>query len=81
MPKRTLEADFLKASGVEPRVGEPGVDITRRIYLVGFMGCGKSTFGAALAKRLRWQFVGARAVSACGMIELPWISMARRSLT
>ena len=57
MPKRTLEADFLKAIGVEPRVGEPGVDITRRIYLVGFMGCGKSTVGAALAKRLRWQFV------------------------
>jgi shikimate kinase len=28
-----------------------------RIYLVGFMGCGKSTVGALLAERLRWRFV------------------------
>ena len=34
------------ASGREPR----------RIVLVGFMGCGKSTVGAALAARLGWGF-------------------------
>jgi shikimate kinase len=28
----------------------------RRIVLVGFMGCGKSTVGAALARRLGWGF-------------------------
>jgi shikimate kinase len=28
-----------------------------RIYLVGFMGAGKSTVGRALARRLSWQFV------------------------
>ena len=28
-----------------------------RIYLVGFMGAGKSTVGRALARRLRWSFV------------------------
>ena len=28
-----------------------------RIYLVGFMGAGKSTVGRALARRLRWPFV------------------------
>jgi shikimate kinase len=27
------------------------------IYLVGFMGCGKSTIGAALADRIGWRFV------------------------
>lgn len=28
-----------------------------RIYLVGFMGAGKSTVGRALARRLRWPFL------------------------
>ncbi len=28
-----------------------------RIYLVGFMGAGKSTIGSALAARLRWEFI------------------------
>ena len=28
----------------------------QRIVLVGFMGCGKSTVGAALARRLGWRF-------------------------
>ena len=27
------------------------------IYLVGFMGCGKSTVGAALAEQIGWRFV------------------------
>ena len=30
---------------------------TPGIYLVGFMGCGKSTVGQALAERLGWPFV------------------------
>lgn len=29
--------------------------MTDKIYLVGFMGCGKSTVARALARRLRWQ--------------------------
>ena len=29
---------------------------TPGIYLVGFMGCGKSTVGGALAERLGWSF-------------------------
>lgn len=29
----------------------------RLIFLVGFMGCGKTTVGQALARRLGWQFV------------------------
>lgn len=28
-----------------------------RLFLVGFMGCGKSTLGRLLAERLRWEFV------------------------
>ena len=28
-----------------------------RIYLVGFMGCGKSTVGRSLAQELDWDFV------------------------
>jgi shikimate kinase len=31
--------------------------IPERIYLVGFMGCGKSTVGTVLAERLGWRFV------------------------
>jgi shikimate kinase len=27
------------------------------VYLVGFMGCGKSTVGQQLARRLAWRFV------------------------
>jgi len=29
----------------------------QRIYLVGFMGCGKSTLGKALAKSMSWTFL------------------------
>lgn len=29
----------------------------KRIYLLGFMGCGKSTLGRALAKSLGWTFI------------------------
>lgn len=29
----------------------------KRIYLVGFMGCGKSTLGKALARSMGWQFI------------------------
>lgn len=29
----------------------------KRIYLLGFMGCGKSTVGQILAKKLRWSFL------------------------
>src|SRR5688572_18276814 len=38
---------------------EPGVPsraLPQRIVLVGFMGCGKSTVGAELARRLGWGF-------------------------
>ncbi|MGZ4790086.1 MAG: shikimate kinase [Terriglobales bacterium] len=31
--------------------------MTRAIFLVGFMGAGKSTVGAALARRLKWAFI------------------------
>ena len=34
-----------------------GVASCGHIYLAGFMGCGKSTVGSALASRLRWRFV------------------------
>ena len=30
---------------------------TPGLYLVGFMGCGKTTVGRVLADRLGWQFV------------------------
>lgn len=30
---------------------------SEKIYLLGFMGCGKSTFGKKLAKKLDWTFV------------------------
>ncbi len=33
------------------------VDPARRLYLVGFMGAGKSTVGRLVAKRLEWRFV------------------------
>jgi shikimate kinase len=32
------------------------IPIRRRLYLVGFMGCGKSTVGRLLAQRLGWRF-------------------------
>ncbi len=28
-----------------------------KVFLIGFMGCGKSTFGKKLAKQLNWDFV------------------------
>ena len=30
--------------------------MARRVYLVGYMGCGKSTLGKELSKRLGWSF-------------------------
>lgn len=39
-----------------PRV-DVTVDSPRRLYLVGFMGAGKSTVGRTLADRLGWDFV------------------------
>ena len=33
-----------------------------RIYLIGFMGCGKSTFGRRLAKKLEYDFIDMDAV-------------------
>lgn len=33
------------------------VDNVERIFLIGFMGCGKSTIGRLLAQRMEWQFV------------------------
>lgn len=33
----------------------PGGDAVRRVVLVGFMGSGKSSVGAALARRLGWE--------------------------
>ena len=30
---------------------------TPGIYLIGFMGCGKTTVGQRLAARLKWDFV------------------------
>lgn len=29
----------------------------KRVYMIGFMGVGKTTIGKALAKRIRWRFV------------------------
>lgn len=31
--------------------------MARRVFLVGFMGCGKSSFGRRLASELRWRWV------------------------
>ena len=28
-----------------------------KVFLIGFMGCGKSTFGRKLAKQLEWEFI------------------------
>lgn len=34
-----------------------GTSSVKAIYLVGFMGCGKTTVGLRLARRLAWKFV------------------------
>ena len=33
-----------------------GPHSTRRVFLIGFMGAGKSSVGKALARRLKWKF-------------------------
>ena len=33
-----------------------GLHPTRRVFLIGFMGAGKSTVGKTLARRLKWKF-------------------------
>lgn len=33
------------------------IPIRRRVFLLGFMGCGKTTVGGLLARRLGWRFV------------------------
>jgi shikimate kinase len=33
------------------------LSIPNAVFLVGFMGCGKSTVGACLAQRLAWKFI------------------------
>ena len=35
----------------------PPTESTRRVFLIGFMGAGKTTVGQALARRLGWAFV------------------------
>lgn len=46
-----------EAIGVRPPASRQLGRSPERIYLVGFMGSGKSTVGAALARRLNWRFV------------------------
>ena len=43
--------------GKTTALGHDGVMGTLRVALVGFMGCGKSTVGPVLARRLRFEFV------------------------
>jgi shikimate kinase len=60
--------NLLRALGVIRRADPSSTDagarpfgafgpVPERIFLVGFMGCGKSTVGHALAERLRWRFI------------------------
>lgn len=43
------------SEGVEPLAGLPGS--RHQVHLLGFMGCGKSTVGRLLARRLVWNFL------------------------
>jgi len=49
---RGADASVVRVTAPEPLGRTP-----ERIYLVGFMGSGKSTVGALLARKLRWRFV------------------------
>jgi shikimate kinase len=70
VPDKAVRArnNLLRALGVIRRADPSSTDmalrpvgalgpIPERIYLVGFMGCGKSTIGSALAERLHWRYV------------------------
>lgn len=59
-----------------------------RIYLVGYMACGKTTFGKALAERLGWKFIDtdseievAEGMSVARLIESRGIDFFRRRET
>jgi shikimate kinase len=51
---RNKETSLITTDNPRSRSGPGGI---RAIFLVGFMGAGKTTVGGALARRLGWRFV------------------------